>query len=76
MSVFPAPPIPTNANTPRPARRDLPGFVQVGLRAVRAPTDAREIALPGTGEEAAGKVVSRAGAAEAGHGLVEFGLGL
>ncbi len=51
---------------------DFPGFVQILLRALGAGARAGEKAQPGAGEEAAGKMVLRAGAAEAGHGGVQF----
>ena len=50
---------------------DFPGFVQIALRAVGAGACAGEKPQPGAGEEAAGKMVLRAGAAEAGHGVLE-----
>ena len=50
---------------------DFPGFVQVALRALGAGARAGEKPQPGAGEEAARDVVLRAGAAEAGHGVLE-----
>ena len=43
---------------------DFPGFVEVALRAVGAGGPAGEAAQPGAGEEAAGEMILRAGAAE------------
>lgn len=51
---------------------DFPGFVEVALRAVGAGGPVGEAAQPGAGEEAARELVLRAGAAEAGHGVVDF----
>ena len=55
----------------RAALGDFPGFVQVALRALGAGARAGETAQPGAGEEAAGKVILLAGAAEAVHGVLE-----
>jgi len=52
---------------------DFPGFVEVGLRALGAGARVGEKPQPGAGEEAARKMVLRAGAAEAGHGGVNVG---
>ena len=54
---------------------DLPGLVQVALRALGAGACAFETPQPGAGEEAAGEVVAVAGAAEAGHGVLEAARG-
>ena len=50
---------------------DFPGLVQVALRALGAGASAFEKPQPGAGEEAAGEVMLRAGAAEAVHGVLE-----
>ena len=55
-----------------PALGDFPGFVEVALRALGAGARAGETAQPCAGEEAVGEVVLVAGAAKAGHGMVEF----
>ncbi len=47
---------------------NLPGFVQVALRAVLACFSAKQTPLPRSREESLGEFVLRAGAAEAGHG--------
>jgi hypothetical protein len=54
---------------------DFPGFIQVGLRALGAGAGAGEIPQPGASEEAAGKIVKLACAAEAGQGGVQFTAG-
>ena len=56
----------------RPALGDLPRFVQIALRALGAGARTGETAQPGAGEKAAGEVVLHAGAAEAGHGVVQL----
>lgn len=54
---------------------DFPGFVQIGLCTLGAGLSVFEKSQPGAGEEAAGNVVHRAGAAEAGHGSIQFAAG-
>ena len=49
---------------------DLPGFVEVGAGAVGV---APQGAQPGTGKQAARKVIELAGAAKSVHGLFDFG---
>ena len=56
----------------RAAGGDLPGFVQVALRAFGAGPLTAETPLPRAGEQTAGEFVLLAGAAEAGHGLFNF----
>jgi hypothetical protein len=53
----------------RPASRDVPGFVEVALRALWTGALAGEKTKPSAGEETAGKVMLQGRAAKAGHGL-------
>ena len=56
----------------RAAGRDLPGFVQVAMRALgAAAATGGETPLPRAGEQRAREVVCRAGAADAGNGRLE-----
>ena len=52
---------------------DFPGLVKVALRALGAGAAAVETPQPGPGEQAAGKNILVARAAEAGHGKVNVG---
>ena len=54
----------------RAAGGDLPGFVQVALRALGAVAATGETPLPRAGEKTEGEKPLLPGAAEAGHGLV------
>ncbi len=56
----------------RPELGDLPRLVQIALRALGAGTRAGETAQPSSGEKAAREVVLLAGAAQAGHGVVQL----
>ncbi len=56
----------------RAAGGDLPGFVQVALRALGAAAATGETPLPSAGEEAASEEELLSGAAETGHGLFNF----